>query len=217
MSAEKPSETRLTPGLVVAGLVMGIAAFGIALLVMYQNRQSADTAWEYRGTLIDPPQPLTDFSLVNQTGEAVSLSDFKGKWVLLFFGFASCPDICPTTLGEYKRIREALGVDADKVAFLFISLDSTRDTPQTIETYLRVRGTEFVTGLTGSETQISALIKQFGVQFHRIPQGDSYTIEHTSTSFLIDPENRLRVLFSFDPEVFSLNPAMVAGRIRELL
>jgi protein SCO1/2 len=226
--SSKPSPQKgmtLTPGLIIAGLITGIAAFGIALLVMFQNRNAAtlttptDTVGgEYRGTLLEPPEDVGDFTLTNQEGEAVSLSDWRGNWVLLFFGFTHCPDYCPTTLSEYKRIHEALGADADKVRFAFISVDGERDTPQVLKEYLQVRGVaDFVTGLTADEATLAPVLQEFGVQVSKIPSGESYTVEHTTASFLLNPEGQLRVLFSFDDFAFTLNPDMIAGRIKELI
>ena len=224
----KPSPQQgitLTPGLIIAGIIAGIAAFGVALLVMFQNRNvitapaPTDTAGgEYRGTLLEPPEDVGDFTLTNQDGEPVSLSDWRGKWVLLFFGFNHCPDYCPTTLSEYKRVHESLGMDADKVQFAFISVDGERDTPEVLKEYLQVRGVDdFVTGLTANEATMDPILKEFGIQFNKIPSGNSYIVEHTTTSFLLNPQGQLRVLFSFDDLAFTLNPDMIAGRIKELL
>ncbi len=133
-----------------------------------------------------------DFSLQGPDGRTVALSDFRGKVVLLFFGFTQCPDICPTALARAAQVRSLLGDDAGQLQVLFITLDPARDTPDIMQAYTRVFDPSFI-GLRGTQAQIDEVAQAFKVFYMRVPAGDSYTIDHTTFSYLYDRDGRLRV------------------------
>ncbi len=134
------------------------------------------------------------FSLPDQNGQLRTLEDFKGKVVVVFFGFTQCPDVCPTTLHELAQVKQALGADGDRVQGVFISVDPERDTPELLKAYLAGFDPSFV-ALRGSPEQLKDVAKEFKVYYAKVPgkTPDSYTMDHTAASFLFDPQGRIRV------------------------
>jgi len=92
----------------------------------------------FRGTVLDPPQAVQDFTLTDQNGQPFRLSDQKGNVVLLLFGYTFCPDVCPTTLGTWKRVYEALGADAKNVRFVFVTVDPDCDKPERLKQHVEL-------------------------------------------------------------------------------
>ena len=165
------------------------------------------------GTVFDPPIDVADFTLTDHTGEPFSLSELRGKVVMLFFGYTNCPDVCPTTLLEFKRVKEQLGEDADQVAFVFISVDGARDTPERLAAYVHAFDPDFI-GLTGEDAEIRTVGRDYGVFYQRVDYAnpDNYLVDHTASSFAIGPEGRWRINFSYQSD-----PAGMATQIRRLL
>ena len=108
---------------------------GLATLLLGATLLSGCQSYEFKGTLYTDPQPAPDFELTAPNGERFRLSDHQGEIVLMFFGYTSCPDVCPMTLAEARRVIEGLGEDSDRVTFLFITVDPERDTPEVLGTY----------------------------------------------------------------------------------
>ena len=135
-----------------------------------------------------------ELNLTDHTGKPRTLADFKGKAVVLFFGYTQCPDICPTTLGVSAAALKLLGSDAGKVQVLFVTLDPTRDTPEVLSKYAPAFDPSFI-GLSGDENATLAAAKEFKVFFQKQPGSTpgSYTIDHTAASYAIDPQGRLRL------------------------
>jgi protein SCO1/2 len=130
------------------------------------------------------------FALTDHRGRAVTERDFRGRPMAIFFGFTYCPDVCPTTLTEMTGFIEALGPEADRVQWVFVSVDSERDTPETMATYLAAFDRRII-GLTGTEAQIAAAARAFRVFYRRVPlEGGSYTMDHSASVFLLDAEGR---------------------------
>jgi protein SCO1/2 len=181
---------------VFASLLTGCAQFSAVPPV-----GEAASSGEYVGTRIDPPKPLADFTLTSHTGAPTRLSDLRGRPVLLFFGYTHCPDICPTTLGEWKRVKQSLGEAAKQVAFVFVSVDGQRDTPAVLTKFLAKFDPSFV-GLTGDRATVEAAGKDFGLYFksqahdHQGGSGD-YLVDHVSPSYLIDRQGRLQMVYSY--------------------
>ena len=138
-----------------------------------------------------------DFTLTDAAGARRSLADYHGKVVVLFFGYTHCPDVCPTTLAQLAQARRLLGADAERVQVLFVTLDPERDTPQLLQRYVPAFDPSFV-GLTGSRQQIEAAAREFKVFFQKVdgPTPDSYTLDHSSGSFVFDPQGRVRLYLS---------------------
>jgi len=134
------------------------------------------------------------FSLNDHTGKPVTLDTYKGKVVVLFFGFTHCPDVCPTTMAEMSAVMKELGPDADKVQVLFATLDPERDTRELLSQYVPGFDPRFV-GLYGTPEQIAATTKEFKVFYQKVPgkTPDSYTIDHTAGSYVFDKSGKLRL------------------------
>jgi len=172
--------------LIGAGLVVGIGVFFLIFSI-------TDVQPGYRGVLIDPPQPAEDFTLQTDQGE-IHLSDYRGKVVLLYFGYTFCPDVCPTTLAKISQATKDLEKNASKVQTIFISVDPERDTLQNLGKYSRAFSPDFI-GATGTPEGIAAIAKQYGIYYEKKPlaSGAGYSIDHTAIVWVIDPRGNLRL------------------------
>lgn len=167
-----------------------------------------------QGTRIDPPLPLSDFTLPSSLGRPLSLSELRGKPVALFFGYTFCPDVCPLTLSELKRARSALGAMGDQLQVLFVSVDPERDTPEVLARHLSNFDPSFI-GMQGDEAVLRQIGKEYGLYYKKnTPEGTSaaYLVDHSSALYLIDAEGRLRIIYSF-----GTSPEVIAAGVRELL
>lgn len=135
-----------------------------------------------------------DFALKDHTGQVRRLADFKGKAVVVFFGFTHCPDVCPTTLAELATVMQELGPQADKVQVLFITVDPERDTQQVLAKYVPAFHPRFL-GLAGSTAETEQVAKEFKAFYQKVPgkNSDSYTVDHTAGSYIFDPQGRIRL------------------------
>ena len=154
-----------------------------------------------------------DFRLLDAAGKPRTLADFKGKAVVLFFGYTQCPDVCPNTMGRLRETMRQLGPDAERVQVLFVTLDPERDTPALLAQYVPGFDARFL-GLYGSPEQTAAAAKEFKVFYQKQPGSTAgrYTIDHSAGLFVFDPQGRLR-LFVRDGE----EPAKIAADLRQLL
>jgi protein SCO1/2 len=136
----------------------------------------------------------TDFSLPDTSGKMRSLADYKGKAVVLFFGYTHCPDVCPTTMAELTQALQQLGPDAKRVQVLFVTVDPARDTPQVLSQYVQAFDPSFV-GLRPSEAQLAKIAKDFRVYYAKVPgtTPENYTMNHTAASYVFDPSGKLRL------------------------
>lgn len=138
------------------------------------------------------------FTLVNQDGKTVTQADFEGKFMLVYFGFTHCPDICPTTLLMLTQALKQIGRDADMVVPVFITLDPARDTPDVLKAYVQNFSTNMV-GLTGSKDQIDAVADAYKVYFSKVKSQDSamdYMIDHSGFVYLMDRKGRYLAHFN---------------------
>ncbi len=135
-----------------------------------------------------------NFSLPDVNGQTKTLADFKGKIAVVFFGFAQCPDVCPTTMAEIAEVKKSLGKDGEKVTAVFITVDPERDTPQVLKAYMESFDPSF-TALRGSPEQVAQLAKDFKVYYKKVEgkTPTSYTYDHTAASFVFDAEGKLRL------------------------
>ncbi len=139
--------------------------------------------------------PPLEFTLMNDTGQTVNASDYRGKLVLLYFGYTHCLDVCPATLASLAQAIHGLGPDAAKVQVLFITVDPARDTAIVLHQYVHAFGPEFV-GLRGSDAALTALAKRYHVAYAREKPDTrgSYTVTHSSVVFVFDGKGRARLL-----------------------
>jgi protein SCO1/2 len=135
-----------------------------------------------------------DFRLKDPQGNVRSLADFRGKVVVVFFGFAQCPDVCPTTLADLAEIRKRLGKDGEQLQVVFITLDPERDTPQVLAPYVAAFDPSFI-GLAGTPEETIAVAKEFKIFFQKVPgkTATSYTLDHTAGSFVFDRDGQVRL------------------------
>ena len=131
--------------------------------------------------------------LTDHTGRARTLQDFRGKAVVLFFGFTHCPDVCPTTLGEISNALKALGRDADRVQVLFVTVDPERDTQEALEKYVTAFDPRFL-GLYGDAAATRRAAQEFKIYYEKRKTADSYSVDHSAQSYVLDPQGRLRLL-----------------------
>lgn len=135
-----------------------------------------------------------DFRLTDHNGKVRTLGDFKGRVVVMFFGYTRCPDVCPTTMAEMRQVLEKLGEDGKKVQVIFVSVDPERDTPALLAQYVPAFDPGFLGMVTDLEnTQKTA--KDFKVFFQKVKgkTPDNYTMDHTAGSYVFDPQGRLRL------------------------
>ncbi len=134
------------------------------------------------------------FSLKDHNGKPVTLESYKGKVVVMFFGFTQCPDVCPTTMAEMAGVMKELGPQADDVQVLFVTLDPERDTPELLRQYAPAFDKRFV-GLYGTPAEIAQTAKEFKVFYQKVPgqTPDSYTIDHTAGSYVFDKQGKVRL------------------------
>lgn len=135
-----------------------------------------------------------DFQLTDQNGQQRSLKDFRGKLVVLFFGYTQCPDVCPTTLAELAEAKKLLGTDNDKVQGLFVSLDPERDTAEVLKAYMANFDPTFL-ALRPTPEQLLVLAKEFKIYYKKVEgkTPTSYSIDHTAASYVYDTQGRLRL------------------------
>lgn len=155
------------------------------------------------GTVYDDPPLVADFELPRADGGTFRLSDYRGKTVVVYFGYTSCPDVCPTTLYTLRRTLERLGDEASKVQVVFITVDPQNDTPQRIADYLHYFDPSFI-GLYGTEEQLQPVWDAFGVVVLREETGQTtrgYAITHTTSMFVVDSEGYLKLRMHYDTNV----------------
>jgi protein SCO1 len=183
-------------------LLVGLMAFlavGVVAAAVFLFGEPAS----FRGTTYAEPYPMApEFELSGARDTSFRLSDTRGKVVALFFGYTSCPDICPTTMAELNQALQQLGDQADQVQVLFVTVDPERDTPERVQEYVDHFNSSFI-GLSGSEPELAVVWNDYGV-FRQVVDGTSaagYLVDHTARVTLIDQQGNLRVSFPFDTPV----------------
>ncbi|MCK6580190.1 MAG: SCO family protein [Anaerolineae bacterium] len=194
--------------IVVGVLVCIIFLFGIGALLFFRSQLDAPTPTPTPSsgvTIIDPPRALVDFTLPGRNGAPLALSDLRGRFTLIFFGYTHCPDFCPTTLAEFRQVKRALDAQADQLQFLFISVDGERDTPAVLEEYVARFDPQFLF-MRGDTATLARISADYGLYYElrkETPEDIDYVVDHTTPSYLVDPEGRMIAVFSFtaEPEV----------------
>ena len=148
---------------------------------------------KFRSTDITGVEYGKSLALTDHAGRERRLEEFRGKAVVLFFGFTQCPDVCPTTLADIAGALATLGEDADRVQVLFVTLDPERDTLPILADYVTSFDSSFV-ALRGDLQATREAAREFKIYFEKRKQGDSYTIDHSAQTYVLDPEGRLRLL-----------------------
>ena len=148
-----------------------------------------------RGQALHDAPYARDFHLIDADGQPRSLADFKGKVVVVFFGYTQCPDVCPTTLLELAQARQKLGAEAGRLQGIFITLDPARDTPEVLKAYVASFDESFIALTPRSPQELAALAREFKIFYRQTPGPieNSYTLDHTAASYMYDPQGRLRL------------------------
>jgi len=130
------------------------------------------------------------FTLVDDTGAQVSEADLKGKSTVMYFGYTFCPEVCPTTLTDLAQWMQMIGQDADRLNYVFVTVDPERDTPKVMHDYVSAFDPR-IRGLTGTSEQIAKVTKEYGVYYKRIPTSDGgYVMDHSAVLYMMDPNVR---------------------------
>jgi protein SCO1/2 len=146
-----------------------------------EPRNAIDVGWQH---------PQADFHLLDAGGKPESLADYRGKVVVLFFGYTHCPEVCPTTLADLAQVMRLLGQDAKKVQVLFVTLDPERDTPEVLAKFIPAFDPSFI-GLHGDAQATAQAAKLFGVNYQKqYDNRGGYTLDHSDGTYLIGPEGK---------------------------
>jgi protein SCO1 len=154
---------------------------------------ACDGALKFKSTDITGADYGKSLELADSSGRLRRLEDFRGKALVVVFGFTQCPDVCPTTLADLAGVLKDLGADADRVQVLFVTVDPERDTPELLAQYVRAFDPRFIP-LRGDLAATQRVAKDFKIYFEKRKQGASYTIDHSAQSYVIDSQGRLRLL-----------------------
>ena len=175
----------------VLGLVLGLVLVAVIALPRLQP-------YTFHGTVLQSPKPAPDFELTANLGQKVSLKDFKGKVVMLYFGYTFCPDVCPATLSELRGTMDILDAQAKDVQVIMISVDPERDTPEMLAEYVTHFHPSFL-GVTGTPEEIAEVTTLYGIFYeaHEGTEATGYLVDHTATVMVIDQEGYLKLVFPF--------------------
>ena len=202
---------RRSNGPVLALALVAIAAVGILAIRQYTGMSesiAAETSASENTLNIGGP-----FTLVDQDGQTVTEANYSGRWLLVYFGYTYCPDVCPTSLTRNVDAIELLGDKGDLVTPVLISIDPQRDTPDKLKQYVGLFHPRMV-GLTGTPEQIAAVAKEYRVFYMRSPGDtpDSYVVDHSSLTYLVGPDGKVAQFFSH-----SATPEEIANRLKQRL
>ncbi len=173
---------KLTP--LAKALWAAVALAGLGLLALFLSQPALFSNKDPMYAAI-----IADFELTNQHGQVVREDDFAGRWMLIFFGYTNCPDVCPTTIAEMSAVLAGLGENRDKVQPIMVTIDPARDTPEVLASYLGFFSPGLV-GLTGTAEQIEATSDSFNIFYARTNEPDApdgYSMSHSSSVYLFDP------------------------------
>src|SRR6185437_9287323 len=171
-------------------------AFAAAVLSLLLVEASGASTTAFKAGVFDPPRQAPDFALQGSDGRELRISRFRGKVVLLAFGYTSCTAVCPVTLATFAQARRKLGAAAADVQVVYVTVDPQRDVAERLKKFLGSFDRTFVGG-TGNEAQLAAVRKQYGVTARKIPYENTYTYDHSSFTYLIDRKGRIRALMPY--------------------
>ncbi len=207
----EPAKPASRVGALIGGVLLAIAVVVAAGFLLYRNQAQP---YVYNGGFYSPAEAAAPLNLTDQNGEPFTLDQLKGGVALVYFGYTTCPDVCPTTLLDFQAVKEDLGADADRVKFLLVTIDPERDTEAKLKEYLAFFDPDFI-GLRGDEEQTEKFKQDYGIFVKRVEYPDSatrYLLDHSAQSFAIDPEGRLALTFPY-----GMDPALIAQDVRHLL
>jgi protein SCO1 len=169
--------------------------------------------YSFHGESVDPPAQAADSTLTGPGGKTLSLSDFRGKLVVLYFGYTSCPDVCPTTMAALAQAMRELGAKAGGVQVIMVTVDPVRDTTDRLNSYVTAFDPRFV-GLSGTPDQIAGTAKAFGIVYekHAGSSAANYLVDHTATATVLDEDGRIRLIWPY-----GTSPEDLAADLDQLL
>ena len=193
--------------------LLTIAAFSAVALFATGCDKLRDKAPAFHNTDVTGVDYAKGFTLTDQTGKVRTLEDFRGKIVVMFFGYTQCPDVCPTTMAEMATVLKEMGPSADEVQVLFVTVDPERDTQELLSHYVPAFDKRFI-GLYGDAAATAKVAKEFKVFYAKAPGVDasSYTVDHTAGTFVFDKQGQLRLFVRHGQ-----GPGLIAHDLRQLL
>jgi protein SCO1/2 len=175
-----------------------VRAGSLALILVLAGCGRGDVS--YFGSDVTGASFGREFRLSDPEGKERTLADFRGNFVMLFFGFTQCPDVCPTALARAAEVRRQLGADGNKVQVIFVTIDPERDTAELLRQYTRAFDPTFI-GLRGDPLATRKVAEEFHAFYQKVPTGGSYTMDHSAATYVFDPMGRLRLLLRHDQSV----------------
>lgn len=166
------------------------------LAALIVSLPTAHAAPALKAGVFEPPRQAPEFTLRGSDGTDLTLGRYRGKLVLMSFGFTHCAAVCPTTLATLAQARQALGAQASAVQVVFVTVDPERDDPAQMKAYLAAFDPSFVGG-AGKPEVLAAMRKNYGVVANKVPMTGGYAVDHTSSIFLIDRDGKLRAMMPF--------------------
>lgn len=212
MTATRPALRRVALGGAIAAGVLAAAVVAVAVLAV---SGTLGRGGPYRGIPVPDRPDAPDVALVDQDGRAFRLADQRGLPVAVYFGYTECPDVCPLTLASWKRTATLLGGDAERVRFVFITVDPERDVPPRLKAYLAQFHPSFI-GLTGPRGSIEDALQRFSAWYREPRQTDAHgtrpPIEHSATTYVVDRDGRIALVFRYGhaPEDLAADLARLA-------
>jgi len=172
------------------------SALRLLLLLLFTAAVRATDETALKAGVFSPPRQAPDFCLSGSNGSELKLRSYRGKVVIVAFGFTSCPDVCPITLATLAQARKKLGVQGKELQVVYITVDPERDDAERMRTYLASFDPTFIGG-TGKAERLAAVRKEYGITATRQALGNSYLYAHSSFTYLIDREGKLRALMPY--------------------
>jgi len=173
---------------------MALATAGAALLLGLAGCERP-TKQIFNGIDISGADYGRELRLPDIDGRERTLADFKGKAVMVFFGFTQCPDVCPTALARAVEVKRLLGADGERLQVVFVTVDPERDTPEVLKAYLAAFDPGFI-ALRGNPERLAATARDLKIFYQKVPTGDSYSMDHSAISYVFDAQGRLRLALS---------------------
>jgi len=168
-------------------IFLAVLLFGMVLMIACSKPSATFAGIDLTGADFG-----RDFKLNDADGRERALADFRGKYVMIFFGYTQCPDVCPTALARAVAVRQKLGASADRVQVIFVSVDPERDSAAVLKAYTAAFDPTFL-GLRGSSAQTKEVATEFHVFYEKVPTGGSYAMDHTAITYILDAKGRLRL------------------------
>jgi protein SCO1/2 len=196
-------------------LLISAAVLSLSLVagIYLAGSNRGDSSTNITGLLWPDPPKLGAFSLVDAHGNALTEKELLGRWTLLFFGFTNCPDICPTTMATLNEVYKQSQIHVEiveKIQVLFVSVDPERDGTEILDSYVSYFNSEFI-GVTASKENLAQFTRQFGIAYMKvkIPGSADYSMDHTASILLVDPELRFVGIFSRPHEATDITKRLV--------